>query len=127
MGAYGGSQNGNWLEGVFDLFLYPTGPTTVTVGDTIFFDSMFWNSTDNSASGDYWLSVVLPNLNEILLPEFVLNHPNPWHGSTPAHSTTTLPNELRALFPGTFEVVARIGVYPNLVVDEESFEVEISP
>ncbi len=127
MGAYGGSSNGYWLEGPYDLFLYPTGPTTVTVGDTVFFDALFWNSTDNSAPGDYWLSVVLPNSNEILLPNFVLNHPNPLHGSTSAHGTATISNELRTFFPGTFEVVARIGVYPDVIVDEESFAVEISP
>jgi len=127
MGAYGGSGNCDWREGAYDLFLYPTGPTTVSVGDTIFFDTLFWNSTDSQATGDYWLSALLPNQMEILLPGFVLNLPNPLHGSTPAHGATTLHNELRALFPGTFQVIARVGVHPNLVFDEESFEVVILP
>lgn len=127
MGTYGGPENCDLLEGVFDLFLYPTGPTTVSVGDTIFFETLFWNSTDNQVTGDYWLSAILPNQMEVLIPEIVLNWPNPLHGSAAAHGSITISNRIWAVFPGTFQVVGRIGVYPNLVVDEETFNVEILP
>jgi hypothetical protein len=126
MGTYGGSDNGELLEGVYDLFLYPTGPTTVNVGESIFFDALIWNATDNPANGNYWVTVVLPNQREILIPEGFLNIHNPAQGSTPAHGANTLSTEIRTIVPGTFTVVARIGVYPNVVVDEESFEIQVN-
>jgi hypothetical protein len=126
MGAYGGSDNGELLEGVFDLFLYPTGPTTVAAGDTIFFDALIWNSADNPATGHFWLTLVLPNQNEVMIPPVILNHWNPMYGTTPAHGTNTIPNELRTILTGTYQVIGRIGVYPNTVVEEESFEIQVN-
>jgi predicted outer membrane repeat protein len=126
MGTYGGSDNGELLEGVLDLFLYPTGPTTVNVGEPIFFDALIWNSTDNPATGNIWLSVRLPNQNEILIPSGFLNNQNPAQGTIPAHGANTLSNELQTPIAGTFTLVARIGVYPNVVLDEESFEIQVN-
>jgi predicted outer membrane repeat protein len=126
MGTYGGSDNGELLEGVFDLFLYPTGPTTVTAGDTIFFDALIWNSNDNPATGNFWLTLVLPNQNEVMIPPVILNHWNPMYGTTPAPGTNTIPNELRTILTGTYQVIGRIGVYPNNVVEEESFEIQVN-
>ncbi len=127
MGAYGGSDNGELLEGPYDLFLYPTGPTTVTVGEIIFFDALIWNSTDNPATGYYWLSLVMPDSSEILFPPALLNHSNPLFGTTQAHGTNTISTDLQTLLTGTYTVIGRIGAYPNVVVDEESFEVVVVP
>ncbi len=126
MGTYGGSDNGELLEAVYDLFLYPTGPTTVNVGEPIFFDALIWNSTDNPATGNYWLSVILPNQVEVLIPEGLLNLQNPTQGIIPAHGTSTLSNELQTIRAGTYTLIARIGAYPNVVIDEESFEVQVN-
>ena len=126
MGTYGGSDNGELLEGLYDLFLYPTGPTTVNAGETIYFDALIWNSTNNPATGHYWLTLVLPNQTEILIPSGILNFQNPAYGTTAAHGTNVLPNELRTILTGTYTVIGRIGVYPNMVVDEESFEVQVN-
>ena len=126
MGAYGGTNNGEWLEAPYDLFLYPTGPTTVTVGDTVFFDALIWNSKDDPAPGNYWLSLVLPNSREVLIPPAMLNHSNPLYGTTPAHGTNTIYSELQTIRAGTYTVIGRIGIYPNVVVDEESFEVQVN-
>jgi len=127
MGTYGGTENGELLEGPYDLFLYPTGPTTVTVGDTIFFDALIWNSTNNPAQGNYWLTIIMPDEREILIPSGFLSHSNPLYGSTPAHGTNTISNELRTLLTGTYTVIGRIGIYPNAIADEESFEIEVVP
>ncbi len=126
MGTYGGSDNGELLEGPYDLFLYPTGPTTVNVGESIFFDALIWNSTDNAATGYYWLTIVLPDSREILFPPALLNHPNPMYGTTPSHGTNTISTELQTLLTGTYTVIGRIGAYPNVVMDEESFEVQVN-
>jgi parallel beta-helix repeat protein len=125
MGAYGGSDNGEWLEGPYDLFLYPTGPTTVTAGEIIFFDALIWNSTDNPATGYYWISLVMPDSREILFPPALLNHSNPLYGTTQAHGTNTISTDLQTLLTGTYTVIGRIGAYPNVVIDEESFEVVV--
>jgi len=126
MGAYGGSSNGGWREGAYDLLLYPTGPTTVTVGDTVTLDGLIWNSQDNPAGGDYWLSIVPPSPGtEILVPPSLLNHANPLSGSVPAHGAITISSELRTILAGTYTVIARIGVYPNTMLDEETLVVQV--
>jgi hypothetical protein len=69
----------------------------------------------------------MPDEREILIPPAFLSHANPLTGVTPAHGTNTISNELRTLLTGNYEVIARIGIYPNGVADEESFEIEVMP
>ncbi len=124
MGAYGGAENCGWLEGTIDLLLSSGDSVTVSRGDTLYFRTLIWNSTDNEVAGDYWLSVLLPNSNEIVIPENFLNYSNPLSGQVPAHGSLTLSNELyipMGVSTGSYFLIGRIGIYPNTIIDEESF------
>ncbi len=128
MGVYGGEENCTWLEAPVDLVMYPTGPDTVSGGDTFLFTAEFWNSLDEIVVGNYWLSVRMPSSREALIPESLLNHPNPFSGQVPGNSTVKLSNELSipaTTSPGTYSIIGRIGLYPNAVLDEEEIEVHV--
>lgn len=62
------------------LFISPDGPVTVSRGDIFYFSSLIRNNTASEVSGDFWLSIRLPNSNEILIPEDYLNYRNPFPG-----------------------------------------------
>jgi parallel beta-helix repeat protein len=124
MGAYGGEENCGWLEVPVDLIVYSGDSLTVQKGDTLYFNTLIWNSTENPVAGEYWLSIILPNSNEIVIPENFLNYTNPLSGQVPAHGSLSLSNELyvpSAAHSGTYSLVGRIGRYPDNVIDEESF------
>jgi len=63
-----------------NLALSATGPLTVGSGGSLYFSMLMQNNTDNQITGDFWLSVLLPNSSEIEIPENFLNHSNPLHG-----------------------------------------------
>jgi parallel beta-helix repeat protein/predicted outer membrane repeat protein len=128
LGAYGGEGNCGWLEELVDLFIYPSDSLTVQKGDTLYFNTLIWNSTENAVAGDFWLSIVLPNSNEIVVPENFLNYQNPLSGQIPAHGSLNLSNELyipAGAPSGSYRLIARIGVYPNNIIDEESFGFQV--
>ncbi len=111
-----------------NLSLTP-GSTIVSPGGSLDFRTLIQNNTDNSVAGDYWLSVVLPNQNEILIPEGLLNYDNPLSGDIPGHMLLNLSNEL--MVPGgapagDYSLIGRIGAYPNTILDEESFDFSVS-
>lgn len=128
IGAYGGEENCQWLEGLADLVLMPRDSTIVEKGDTLFFDTLIWNSSENIVSGDYWLSIVLPSSNEILIPEAFLNYSNPLSGNVPSHGSLRLDNELYIPMnvpAGSYRLIGRIGRHPGTVFDEESFGIQV--
>jgi len=103
-------------------------PDSVAKGDTLFFEVEIWNSLGEIVVGNYWLSVRLPSSNEILIPEGMLNYPNPFSGQIQANSTVNLSNELYVpvgASTATFAIVGRVGLYPNVVIDEEEFELHV--
>jgi len=130
MGAYGGEENCGWpviVPGV-DLSLYPTGPTTVPIGEFLDFHTYIFNNMDRTVSGDYWLSVQLPNSTEFLIPEILLNYSNPLSGQIQPFGSVDLDNWL--FIPGradtgSYRLIGRIGDYPDTITDEESFEFQV--
>jgi hypothetical protein len=48
------------------------------------------------------------------------------YGTTPSHGAITISTELQTLLTGTYTLIGRIGAYPNVVMDEESFEVQVN-
>jgi nitrous oxidase accessory protein NosD len=128
MGVYGGEANCSWLEAPIDLIMYPTGPDSVARGDTLFFEVEIWNSLNEIVVGNYWLVVRLPNSNEILIPEGLMNYPNPFSGQIAANGTVSLSNELYipvGATLSTFSIVGRVGLYPNVIIDEEEIDLHV--
>jgi hypothetical protein len=87
------------------------------------------NNTDNVVSGNYWLSVLLPDLQEVLIPGGLLDISNPLSGFIAGNDKVSMQNEL--LIPadadaGSYTLIGRIGVYPDMVLDEESIDFEVT-
>ena len=121
MGAYGGEGNCVWPERPVELFIEPDGPVNISTGDTLYFNSTIKNNIDITVGGDFWLSVYLPNSNEILIPEPLINHSNPLSGQIPPSDSLSLPYELfvpTMVDTGSYRLIGRIGAYPNTAVDE---------
>jgi hypothetical protein len=124
VGVYGGEGNCEWLEDSIDLLLFPTKTDTVSRGATLNFSTLIWNSTDNIIAGDYWISVLLPNSSELLVPEGFLEHSNPITGEIPPHGSYDMLSRLFVPISvglGSYTIIGRIGNYPDTVIDEESF------
>jgi hypothetical protein len=110
------------------ISIAPSGPTTVPVGGTLEFSAIIQNNTPDNVEGDYWLSASLPNSIEVLIPEALLNYPNPLHGFILPFGSLELSDELwvhpRA-DTGSYQLIGRIGNYPNGIADEDSFEFQV--
>jgi hypothetical protein len=129
MGAYGGEENCGWPTepGIF-LFMTPTGTTTIPRGGILDFNTYIQNNRETTVEGDYWLSVMLPGYREILIPEALLNYPNPLHGQVFPSSYVELSNQLfvpTGADTGFYQLIGRIGQYPNGIFDEESFGFQV--
>lgn len=106
------------------LFLSPSGPTVVPRGDILEFTTRIENNRDNTVEGDYWLSVLLPDSNEVLVPDELLNFPNPLSGQILSFDFVDLSNWLFVPMradTGSYDLIGRIGQYPDVVIDEEGF------
>ena len=110
--------------------VYPTGEITVPKGGTLYFDSVVQNYRDNSVNGDFWLSAVLPNGNEVTIPESYLNLPNPLSGEITGWDSISFSHELSiptSHVPiGTYSLVGNIGQFPNVVIERTSFDFTIT-
>jgi hypothetical protein len=112
----------------YNLTLTPSGPTTVHGGDLFCFRTLIQNHMGSPVSGDYWLSILLPSLNEILIPKGFLNYPNPLSGQVPAGGSLQLDNWLSVpggAPDGSYSLIGRIGAHPNTVIDADTVGVEI--
>jgi hypothetical protein len=108
----------------YNLTLTPHGQIEIPKGDTLYFGSLIQDNTDNPVSGDYWLTVLLPNSNEVLIPERLLNYLNPLSGQISANNFRDMAYELfipTAAPTGSYRLIGRIGIYPDNIIDEESF------
>jgi hypothetical protein len=115
-------------EEPYDLVLYPTGPVIVPRGDVLEFDTIVRNNTEFDVAGDLWLSVMLPDSQEVLIPEILLTYPNPMSGQVSAFDSIWVSHELSVpLLVGTgdYWMIGRIGRYPGAVLDEESFGFQV--
>lgn len=121
MGAYGGEGNCGWPTDAVELVIDPAGPVSVPKGDTLFFSTLIENNTENPIAGDYWLSVMLPNKNEIEIPGSFLNYSNPLSGQVPASGSINMSNEFYVpMFAGagSYQLKGRVGMHPNVTIDE---------
>jgi hypothetical protein len=129
MGNASGSVYVFDLSGGFvDLTLTRTGPMTVYSGGTLFFSTQIKNNTGNPVAGDFWLSVLLPNMNELVIPGSILNYSNPLSGQIPPNDTLSLDNELyvpTGAPAGWYMLIGRVGVYPNTVLDVSTFPFQV--
>lgn len=87
------------------------------------------NFTPNTVSGDLWFTVILPNGNELVIPpQFLTPAMNPLSGTLPGNDradltvTVHVPQNAPA---GHYHIVAKIGNYPNTVIDEDHFEFDV--
>jgi hypothetical protein len=128
MGAYGGGSNCGWVETPTTINLFPSQPLEVPKGDTLSFCTSIWNNTTRTVAGDFWLSVILPNSNEVLLPQAYLNDPNPLSGQIPGESKINLFRKLYIptnMSADTYYITGKIGAHPNTVLGDDLFEFKV--
>jgi len=104
-----------------EVVLELTGSGLVPKGDTLFFNTLIQNTTENPIAGDHWLSVELPNTSEIEIPDNLLNYSNPLSGQVPALGSVNLTNELyipMGVPTGSYKLKGRVGIHPNTAIDE---------
>jgi len=128
--GFGGSDSQT-----FPLYVVPQinlsiipGETTIPRGTLLEFDTIIQSYRKNSVEGDYWLTVLMPTLNEVLIPEGLLNYSNPLHGQVFPYSYFELSNQLfvpTIADTGSYQLIGRIGLYPEEVIDEEAFEFQV--
>jgi hypothetical protein len=106
--------------------LVPTGDLVVPKGGTLYFDSDLRNYSGSVANGDFWLTVVLPSGNEVVIPESYLNWPNPLTGEIRAWGSVGFSHELSipasGVQAGMYSIVGNIGIYPDVVGESSSFD-----
>ena len=108
----------------------PTGSVNVPRSGTLFFDTFIQSNIGRAVTGDFWLNVLKPDSNEITIPDGFLNYPNPYQAFFEPYDSLTLSNEIFVPAPatlGTYRLIGRVGIYPNLTVVEESFFFEVVP
>ncbi len=129
IGAYGGADNCWSPELGIDLVLFPGTPASVVRGNFFSFHAIIINNTSSTTSGDYWISVSMPNQTQFLVPPGILNTDNPISGPVPALSATVIAQEI--FVPSnvdtlTYGVVGRVGLHQATVIDEESFDLTVT-
>jgi len=129
MGAYGGAENCGWppLVGTF-VTLTPTGPTTVRQGETLYFNTYILNNRENVVEGDYWLSVMMPDSSDMIIPEGLLNYANPLHGQIFPYGMMNLSNEFwihPRVNTGSYQLIGRIGQFPGGIIYESAFGFQV--
>jgi hypothetical protein len=109
-----------------NISVYPSGSLVAPLGGTLEFNTSIVNHSDNPVSGDFWLSVRLPDMTEVVIPEALLNYDNPLQGQVTAWNSLELFNELRipssGISTGMYTVVGKIGRYPDVVLQQSSFD-----
>jgi hypothetical protein len=107
-----------------DLTITPNGPTIIPIGGYLDFITHIQSNRENLVEGDYWLSAILPNSNEVFIPEGLLNLSNPLSGQIQPYDFIELDNWLfipTRADTGSYSLIGRIGRYPDNIIDEESF------
>ncbi len=130
MGMYGGEYNCDFPDYLAELTMEPSGSVIVSRLGTLFFSTSIQSNIGRAVTGDYWLNVVLPDSSQIDIPDSFLNYANPYQADLQPYGSLTLSNELFIPAPaylGTYRLIGRIGVFPNLTVCEESFYFEVVP
>jgi hypothetical protein len=142
-GAYVVAGNtGSFAAEVWDVFLMkvaspqgvevsiePTGRTTLQHGDVLEFNSTLSNNTNSIIEGDYWLTIVLPNGNNVEIPDAMLSFPGLTSGQIFAGNSLNLSNAAwvyNGAEIGTYKLIGRLGVYPDVIVAEDSFEFDVT-
>jgi plastocyanin len=87
------------------------------------------NFTPNTVTGDLWYTIVLPNNNELVIPsQFLTPAMNPVSGQLTGNSRADLAPILNVPInapAGHYTLMAKIGNYPNTVIDQDSFEFDV--
>ncbi len=125
MGAFGGEENCDWEFGGQDitLLMYPTSPVSVPRGGFLEFRVIIENHQENTVEGDLWFTIMYPDSTEFLIPERYLNYANPFSGQIFPGNSIDPDNTLWVPWGailGTYRIIGRTGLYPNLVIDEDS-------
>jgi hypothetical protein len=125
--GHGGSDEQSYGLSVLpqvDLALTVTGTTVVPRGGILFFSTLIENNRPGDVEGDQWLSVLMPDSTESLIPEGLLNYTNPLHGQIFGNGLVDLSNQLfipTQADTGSYQLIGRIGIFPDTIMDEESF------
>ena len=93
------------------------------------FESSLLNNREMTAEGDDWLTVRLPNTHEALVPGNLLNYDNPLSGRIFPFGLVNLSNQLFVPLEadtGSYELIGRIGRFPDNIIDQASFGFQIT-
>jgi uncharacterized membrane protein len=87
------------------------------------------NFTPNTVSGDLWFTIFLPNDLEFTIPpQFLTPSMNPLTGQLNGFERRDLSVTLHVpqdAPSGEYRVVAKIGNYPNQVIEDDDFHFEV--
>ncbi|MEM1041107.1 MAG: right-handed parallel beta-helix repeat-containing protein [Bacteroidota bacterium] len=111
------------LSGEITIDATPTSPLTVPRGGQVSFTYVVANGTANPATGQSWFSAALQN--GPTLAEGVITN-----GTLPSGQQVTVPYVQQV--PGnapvaTYDFCLRVGLFPNVVIDEDCFEIVVTP
>jgi hypothetical protein len=110
-----------------EIIIDTIGPTVTPRGGRVEFKTKIMNlrDRDNLVEGDYWVTVILPNNREVEIPDGGLTYSEPIINESFPSGSLEFSNSLR-ISPhvelGAYRLIGRIGLYPDLVVSEDSFK-----
>ncbi len=111
---------------LFRVYTEPTGPTAVPFGGgDLDFKAGIWNQEGESVIGDLWIVVVPPSGHEVVVPGNSLRNSDPTLDREMPSGYIEWNNSLIVppwAIAGTYELIVRIGYYPDITIDEDSFE-----
>jgi hypothetical protein len=113
--------------GVF-IRLTPSGPVDVPRGGNLEFDAFIRNCTDRDVRGEYWRTVLFPDSTEIFIPSGLLYYVNPLPGQVPRQGSQEIYDGLFIPMPadtGSYNLIGRIGVYPDRIIDADSLGFQV--
>jgi hypothetical protein len=102
---------------------------TVPPGDSLVFTATFVNNRGAAIAGEAWIELEIPSGNSLLLPEAILNQPNP--GPIALTPSETLAVEYVVEVPpaaptGDYRVIGNVGLFaPGFLVDRDFFDVSV--
>ena len=111
-----------------NLSITPIGPLTVIKGENFYSYTLIQNNTEDVVAGDYWVSVLLPDSSEILVPGSTLNYPNPLYSQIYPYSFHAMMYEFfvpTVADTGSYRLIGRFGGYPDTILDEETIDFHV--
>ncbi len=110
----------------FEVFVEPVGPTAVSSGEDLAFQIGVWNHENVTVSGDLWIVVSQLTGHEVVIPGDRLGYSAPMLDEEVPPGFFELDDNVLTVpvraMTGTYNLKAKFGEYPDITIDEDSFE-----